>query len=53
MSQQYYSFIIILILSVFCLIKTQINVLGPLSIVQKVKELEDGSKNEILYKHKQ
>lgn len=35
---------IITLLSIFNLSKSQINVLAPPSIVQKVKELEDGSK---------
>ena len=39
---------------IFYLIKSQINVLGPPSIVQKVKELENGSKEkyQLLNKYK-
>lgn len=41
MPKKFYLFILLLI-PIF--IKSQINVLGPPSVVQKVKELEDGSK---------
>lgn len=50
MSKLNYSLIhIIIILSLFFIIKAQVNVLGPPSVVQKVKELEDGSKKFYIY----
>lgn len=45
MSTNFYLFFyLIIFLALFNLENSQINVLGPPSIVQKVKELEDGSK---------
>ena len=38
-------FLFLIILTVFSPIKSQINVLAPPSVVQKVKELENGSKS--------
>lgn len=47
MSKINYPLIYLIISSLFCLIVAQVNVLGPPSVVQKVKELEDGSKKFI------
>jgi hypothetical protein len=47
MSKINYPLIYLIISSLFCLIAAQVNVLGPPSVVQKVKELEDGSKKFI------
>ena len=44
----------LIFITIFYLIESQINVLGPPSIVQKVKELENGSKEkyQLLNKYK-
>ena len=50
MSKLNYTLIhLIIILSLFFILKAQVNVLGPPSVVQKVKELEDGSKKFYIY----
>ena len=50
MSKLNYSLIhLIIILSLFFILKAQVNVLGPPLVVQKVKELEDGSKKFYIY----
>jgi hypothetical protein len=38
-------FLFLIILTIISSIKSQINVLAPPSVVQKVKELENGSKS--------
>jgi hypothetical protein len=37
-------FVVITLVSLFLLINSQVTILGPPSVVNKVKELEDGSK---------
>ena len=44
MSQYFFKICALILIFSFYLIKSQVNVLAPPSVVQKVKELEDGSK---------
>ena len=41
---------ILIFLSLFFLYSTQVTILGPPTVVSKVKELADGSKNTFLFK---
>jgi hypothetical protein len=40
---------LIYLLSLFLLYNSQVTILGPPSVVNKVKELEDGSKSQFIY----
>lgn len=48
MSKKFLNIYILIIVFSFYSIKSQINVLAPPSVVQKVKELDDGSKKIFL-----
>ena len=46
-------FFYIALITLFLLINSQVTVLGPPTVINKIKELEDGSKPQIFYNSKQ